>query len=167
MNHRQPPSVARFVDGIRDAVRSKFETVASLGSTTGSGRDENSVGGARTPDRVGEHRTANRHGQSADAATGLESRGRSSDGSITAALVDADSGPTSRSEILEYGCSPAQYVRIVLAEHGGRVKQCRFADEYGWTPSTISRLLSDLEQRGVVDRYRVGREKVVALPDEQ
>lgn len=60
---------------------------------------------------------------------------------------------------------PAQYVRVVLTEHGGRLKQRRFVDEYGWSPSTISELLSSLEDDGAIERYRIGREKVIRLPD--
>lgn len=82
-------------------------------------------------------------------------------------LLDPDNGPTSCSEILEHGCLPAQYVRAVLAEHGGRLKQRRFVDEYGWSPSTVSELLSTLEDDGAIERYRIGREKVIRLPDEE
>lgn len=81
------------------------------------------------------------------------------------ALVGPDDGPTSRSELLEYGFTPEEYVRAVLEKHDGRFKQCRLVEEYGWSSSTVSRLLTDLERRGVVERYRVGREKVVRLPD--
>ncbi|RZH67267.1 helix-turn-helix transcriptional regulator [Natrinema altunense] len=91
--------------------------------------------------------------------------GSDEDRSITGDLVDPDRGPTNRSELLEYGLTPAEYVRAVLIEHGGRIKQRRFAERYGWAHATLSRLLSELEERNVIDRYRLGREKVVCLPD--
>lgn len=82
-----------------------------------------------------------------------------------ATLVDPDTGPTSRTEVLEHGLTPEEYVCVVLEHHDGRAKQCRFTNDYGWSPATVSRLLSDLEDRGAVERYRLGREKVVCLPD--
>nr|WP_228371034.1 MULTISPECIES: MarR family transcriptional regulator [unclassified Natrinema] len=105
----------------------------------------------------------------ARSATGLpgdaSATGSDEDRSLTGDLVDPDSGPTNRSELLEYGLTPEEYVRAVLIEHGGRIKQRRFAERYGWAHATLSRLLSELEERDVIDRYRLGREKVVCLPD--
>jgi len=147
MNHRQPP-FARLVNGICGAVRSGYEALESLGASISSRRSENRAEGL------------------VDGSDRFESATHSSAGATAAALVDADSGPTSRSELREQGCSPARYVRAVLAEHGGRVRQQRFVEEYGWTASTISRLLSDLEAQGVIERYRLSREKVVRLPED-
>lgn len=73
--------------------------------------------------------------------------------------------PTTRSEILDHGFTPAEYVRRVLREHGGQMRQRQFTDDYGWSPATSSRLLSKLESEGDVVRYRRGREKVVCLPE--
>lgn len=75
------------------------------------------------------------------------------------------SNPTTRSEILDHGFTPDEYVRRVLREHGGQMRQRQFTDDYGWTPATSSRLLSKLESEGDVVRYRRGREKVVCLPE--
>lgn len=80
-------------------------------------------------------------------------------------IVDPDDGPTSRGDLVAYGLTPAEYVRAVLVEHGGRIKQHRFADRYGWSAASLSRLLTELEDEGVIARYRVGREKVVCLPE--
>lgn len=73
--------------------------------------------------------------------------------------------PTTHAEILEYGFTPEEYVRDVLSRNDGRLRQRRFVDDYGWAASTISRLLSELEERGRIVRYRLGREKVVCLPE--
>ncbi|MFC4439018.1 MULTISPECIES: helix-turn-helix transcriptional regulator [Natrialbaceae] len=114
---------------------------------------------------------ANPRRESADsgcAATrrnGVGSRLRSSQDETQGLLVHPEDGPTSRDELLEYGFTPEEYVRAVLEQHDGRFKQRLLAEEYGWSSSTVSRLLTDLEKRGVVDRYRLGREKVVCLPD--
>ncbi|WP_238593379.1 helix-turn-helix transcriptional regulator [Natronobacterium lacisalsi] len=82
----------------------------------------------------------------------------------TAAVLDPESAPTSRGEILEYGLSPAEYVRLVLEANDGWVPQRRFVETYGWSPSTIGRLLSDLEEEGVISRYERVRRKIVCLP---
>lgn len=73
--------------------------------------------------------------------------------------------PTTHAEILEHGFTPEEYVRDVLSRNDGRLRQRRFVDDYGWAASTISRLLSELEERGRIVRYRLGREKVVCLPE--
>ena len=72
--------------------------------------------------------------------------------------------PTTRAELVASGFTPREYVHDVLHEHEGRLRQCDFVERYGWSPATISRLLSDLETDGDVVRYRLGREKVVCLP---
>ncbi|ELY86961.1 helix-turn-helix transcriptional regulator [Natrinema altunense] len=100
-----------------------------------------------------------------DPPSDTSATGADKDRSPTGDLVDPDNGPTNRSDLLEYGVTPEEYVRAVLIEHGGRIKQRRFAERYGWAHATLSRLLSELEERDVIDRYRLGREKVVCLPD--
>ena len=140
MTYRQFQFGSRIVRAIGDAVRGGLETIGLPGRSSGA-------------------ETAVRNG--GDGSVNRSPARRPVDD-----LVDPDTGPTNREEVLEYGCSPAAYVRTVLAEHDGRLKQRRFSDRYGWSSSTISRLLSDLEERGVIERYRVGHEKVVCLPDE-
>ncbi|ELZ18787.1 hypothetical protein C477_09749 [Haloterrigena salina JCM 13891] len=182
---RRSPSTSRFVRRVRRTVRASLETVKSLvrvGSSSDTAIDEPTP--ADGPhhnrhdrldstgwDRADHYSGPDRHDQSDrdhDDGTRLESGSdpnpKSSPGS-RAALLDPATGPTSQSEILEHGCVPAQYVRVVLTEHGGRLKQRRFVDEYGWSPSTISELLSSLEDDGAIERYRIGREKVIRLPD--
>ena len=56
-------------------------------------------------------------------------------------------------------------VELVEA-HDGRVKQVELVDLTGWSKSTVSRHLGELENDGAIDRVPVGRCKVVLLPDE-
>ncbi|QSW99834.1 helix-turn-helix transcriptional regulator [Haloterrigena alkaliphila] len=167
-----PPS--RVVRRVRRTVRAGLRTISSLVRV--SPRSDTPDGGHRTddgPHRDRQHeRGGSDHGgrterrrrtdRGRDTATRLESRADSN-----ADPLDPDTGPTSRGEILEYGWLPSEYVRAVLADHGGRIKQRRFVDEYGWSPSTLSELLSSLEDDGAIERYRLGREKVVRLPEEE
>ena len=157
---RRSPSTSRFVRRVRRTARSCLETIRSLVHVS-HGSDSASSGSRLAdepyPDER-DHGTAMRLESDPDPESPPGSK---------AALLDPATGPTCQGEILEHGCVPAQYVRAVLAEHGGRLKQRRFVDEYGWSPSTVSELLSTLEDDGVIERYRIGREKVIRLPDEE
>ena len=153
MTRRQSRSIARVGEGVRRAVADGLEAIRSLVDVR--------------PDRPDRGAVADRGAEDRPELTpdgGTTARPASPSRTVPIP-VDPENGPTSRGEILEYGCTPADYVRAVLAEHGGRVKQRRFVDDYGWSPSTISRLLSDVEERGAIVRYRIGREKAVRLPD--
>ncbi|ADB61702.1 hypothetical protein Htur_2831 [Haloterrigena turkmenica DSM 5511] len=184
---RRSPSTARFVRRVRRTVRASLETVTSLvrvGSRSDTADSDSTLRDDphHSPhdrhdstdwNRSDHHGGPDRHGRS-DRDLGTDTRlesglgpGPESPPGSKAALLDPATGPTSQSEILEHGCMPAQYVRAVLTEHGGRLKQRRFVDDYGWSPSTISELLSSLEDDGVIERYRIGREKVIRLPDEE
>lgn len=56
-------------------------------------------------------------------------------------------------------------VETLLRERGGRMKQAEVAEVLDWSPSKTSRVLSGLEDDGVVERVRIGRENVVDLSD--
>lgn len=56
-------------------------------------------------------------------------------------------------------------VRQLLEEHGGRIRQPEVVKATSWSKATVSRLLSEMEENGEIERFRVGREKVVCLPD--
>ena len=141
MDHRRPPST--LVDRLRRLVRRGLEVIGSLDPVAESGAyTERIVDGESTP----------------------ETRHRATDRSVSGGVTDPETGPTSRGEILEYRLLPAACVRAVVTEHGGRVKQCRFTDEYGWSSSTISRLLSELEDRDVIERYRIARREITDRP---
>ncbi|MFC4543181.1 helix-turn-helix transcriptional regulator [Halosolutus amylolyticus] len=150
---------APFVSRLSGAVR---RTVRRCRTATGSEADVST-------DRAG----TDRGGTAVDTAARVESTDRSlpvaqsaPESEPSRRYLDPGRGPTSRSEILDHGISPEAYVRAVLEKHDGRLKQRRFADEYGWSASTVSRLLSDLEARGAIERYQLGREKIVCLPSE-
>lgn len=48
-----------------------------------------------------------------------------------------------------------------LRERGGRIKQSTLVARTGWSASKVSRLLTEMEARGTIERVRAGREKVV------
>ncbi|WP_435159746.1 DUF7343 domain-containing protein [Haladaptatus sp. DFWS20] len=51
----------------------------------------------------------------------------------------------------------------LLRENRGRMKQVDVVEETGWSKSKVSRLLSRMEERGDVNRLRVGRGNIVYL----
>lgn len=57
-------------------------------------------------------------------------------------------------------------VEKLLGENGGRMKQSAIVDELGWSKSKTSRVLSGMAEDGTVEKLRIGRENVIALPDE-
>jgi hypothetical protein len=51
-----------------------------------------------------------------------------------------------------------------LRPHGGRMRQWELVECTEWSKSKMSRLLSDMEAEGSINRTQIGREKIVALP---
>ena len=60
-----------------------------------------------------------------------------------------------------------QQVVGVLESHDGPVWQSALVEATGWSKSTISRSLSDLEDADVIVRTRIGRRKVVFVAGEE
>lgn len=62
--------------------------------------------------------------------------------------------------------SNEERVLALLDEHGGRVKQRTVAEETGWTEAKTSQVVGRLRKEGRIETFRLGRENVLALPDE-
>lgn len=60
--------------------------------------------------------------------------------------------------------TPEEQVMEVVSANGGGMKQAEIVSSLEWSESTVSRKLSDLEARDAVNRYQIGREKLVYLP---
>lgn len=146
MSSRQAPLVSQLADRVGQFVQTCASVVDTPPTTSSATAGEPSVDCG--PSVTGSSRTA---------SSSVETE--------SAVFADPNGGPTSRTEVLEYGMTPEEYVHAVLERHDGRLKQRRFMDDYDWSSATVSRLLSDLEDQGAVERYRLGREKVVCLPD--
>lgn len=58
--------------------------------------------------------------------------------------------------------------RVVEAieRSGGRMKQQQLVDELGWTDAKTSSVVSQLRDDGTISGFRLGRENVLHLPDE-
>ena len=99
------------------------------------------------------------------------SRGRSEPAVSSTTLVEPDEPPATRTES---DAIPQQFpepfperVTRLLEDAQGRMLQSDIEAEMGWSASKTSRNLCQLEQDGVVSRYRVGRQKVVCLPSHE
>lgn len=51
----------------------------------------------------------------------------------------------------------------LLKEHNGRLKQSEIVERTQWAGATVSRTLSEMEERGVIHKISVGRENLVML----
>lgn len=66
---------------------------------------------------------------------------------------------------LETGLTPREYILSELAARGGRMRQQAICDATGWSAGTVSRILTEMEDAGSIERVRIGHEKIVFLPD--
>jgi uncharacterized membrane protein len=55
----------------------------------------------------------------------------------------------------------------VLKRSDGRAKQQQVVDELGWTDAKTSSVVSQLREDGTIEGFRLGRENVLQLPDEE
>ena len=83
---------------------------------------------------------------------------------------DSDGAPapaaeSPESEPEEALLSNEERVTRFLADHGGRAKQQEIVDGLDWTEAKTSQVLSSMESEGSIEKFRIGRENVVKLPD--
>jgi uncharacterized membrane protein len=63
--------------------------------------------------------------------------------------------------------SNEERVLRLLERRGGRVKQKTVVDELGWTEAKTSQVVGSLREQGKIESFRLGRENVLALAQEQ
>lgn len=56
-------------------------------------------------------------------------------------------------------------IYTIVQQHGGRVRQQTIIEEMEWSPSKVSRDLTQMESKGCIGRLTTGREKIVVLPE--
>lgn len=54
----------------------------------------------------------------------------------------------------------------LLEANDGRMKQVAIVDETDWSNAKVSQLLSEMDERGEIDKLRIGRENLISLPGE-
>lgn len=65
---------------------------------------------------------------------------------------------------IELGLEPREFLAELVRHTGGRMWQTDIVETTGWSKSTVSRYLSSLESGDTVERIRIGRRKLVAVP---
>lgn len=61
--------------------------------------------------------------------------------------------------------SNEERVEQYLESEGGRAKQQELVDALDWTEAKTSQVLSEMADSGAIEKFRIGRENVVKLPD--
>lgn len=85
---------------------------------------------------------------------------------VAAADVTTDGGRFSREAFTNAtGMPPETFVYRFVEHNGGRVKQQRLLSCFPWSKATVSRYLTELEEEGLVERVRSGRENYVKTVD--
>lgn len=83
----------------------------------------------------------------------------------TASSADTDNPPMAESsQPTPPTITDEERVLRYLRPHGGRMRQGDLVECTEWSKSKMSRLLSDMEAEGTINRTQIGREKIVALP---
>ena len=59
--------------------------------------------------------------------------------------------------------SDEEKVMNFLRSSGGSLRQSRVSEQFGFSKAKTSQLLTSLEKKGVVARYKRGRDKIVNL----
>ncbi|GAB3017820.1 helix-turn-helix transcriptional regulator [Natronobiforma cellulositropha] len=81
------------------------------------------------------------------------------------AAAAADTTPETNGPPLEL-LSNEEHVLRLLEERGGRVKQQEVVAELEWTEAKTSQVVSGLRESGEIDVFRIGRENVLTVPDD-
>jgi len=98
-----------------------------------------------------------------DAATGTESGTRTgANAGAGPAAVDQDTQEP-RENLLSNEERVLQFVR----EQGGRVKQQEIVEAFDWTEARTSQIVRDLRDDDSLEGFRLGRENVLKLPDDE
>ncbi|MFB6256547.1 MAG: helix-turn-helix transcriptional regulator [Haloplanus sp.] len=76
--------------------------------------------------------------------------------------TSGDDGGDAREDLLSNEERVLQFVR----DQGGRVKQQEIVEAFDWTEARTSQIVRDLRDDGNLEGFRLGRENVLKLPDE-
>jgi hypothetical protein len=95
-----------------------------------------------------------------DASDTADEGGESDDGEADAAENAAPSKPP------EDLLSPEERVLRFVEERGGRVKQQEVVASFDWTAARTSQVVGSLRDDGEIETFRLGRENVITLPDD-
>ncbi|WP_138006865.1 DUF7345 domain-containing protein [Halalkalirubrum salinum] len=101
-----------------------------------------------------------------DGTTGAAASGTAGTAADEADTADADETDETADAIDQELLSNEEQVIKLLAQNGGRMKQQAVAEELGWTDAKTSQVTKGLREEGDLDGFRLGRENVLSLPEE-
>lgn len=90
-------------------------------------------------------------------------QGGSADEGTPPPNAGADPSPEPDPELLS---NEEQVIRL-LERNGGRMKQKEVAERLGWTDAKTSQVTKGLREEGDLEGFRLGRENVLSLPDNE
>lgn len=100
----------------------------------------------------------------------IRRRGTRAAGTGTIAAVEAERGDgdlDAETDEPEWGLmSNEEKVVRLLERNGGRMKQQEVTTTFGWSAANTSQVIRELREKGAIETFRIGRENVIVLPDE-
>jgi hypothetical protein len=84
----------------------------------------------------------------------------------TADTDERDPEPTPAPEPPSELLSNEERVLALLRENDGRMRQQEVAESLGWTDAKTSQVVTSMRDEGSLESFRLGRENVLVLPDE-
>ncbi len=100
-----------------------------------------------------------RHNNSGGGSAGPTDKGDGQAG--TASATGSDDQGTQETVLTD-----EEQVLGLLEANDGRMRQAAIAEEFDWSASKTSRVIGRMAEEGSVEKLRLGRENLVALPDE-
>ncbi|WP_338728501.1 helix-turn-helix domain-containing protein [Haladaptatus sp. DJG-WS-42] len=97
-----------------------------------------------------------------DGTAGEESRAYQS---VTQEFIDYTYEHSKADFVVKTGMTPEEMVLELVTENDGRMRQKELASLVGWSDATVSRLLQDMETKKSLNRFRLGREKIICEPE--
>lgn len=97
-----------------------------------------------------------------DAVPTTDAVAESDGGTSPEQSTSEDPDPQPNPELL----SDPERVEWLLEQNGGRLKQRTIVDETDWSSAKVSQLLSQMEDDNRIQKLRIGRENLIALPEE-
>ncbi|GAA0310106.1 helix-turn-helix transcriptional regulator [Halarchaeum salinum] len=139
----------------------------------GSGVDGSSEDDPTTP-ADGDGATPTAGTGDADVESKRSEKGDSESSEPTESTVEPESsdaesagdGTETVADVPEELLSNEERVLSLIEEHGGRMKQQQVVSELGWTEAKTSQVVSGLREDDELESFRIGRENVLTLPDE-
>lgn len=147
----------RAGDGASDAGPGAGE--GTSGAATAAGEVRHATGAPDGDDRGDGDTGTNARDEAGDAGAAADDAGGDTDDDADADAADSERVPM---ELL----SPEERVMRLVTDSGGRIKQQAVVAELDWSAARTSQVVGSLRESGQIETFRLGRENVLKLPDD-